>query len=180
MNDESLSFGGDTHWNNHGMRVAARALAERLKRYDLVQKGRRRREPYTMRNMELTREGNIFDFGTLESRRTIGPVTYRVDVVEDAAGEPYADDSNSRILLVGDSNLGIPALIEVGGRFSAHVADEIGMPVETMWKRGGFVSANVDLARQGASLLEGRRVVVWIGTGAWLADSAAWRAVKLP
>lgn len=151
----------DSHWSPAGLRLAAKAVAERLRNLGWVEPGT---ADYSSRPVVVSRTGDVLRMlrvGLLE-RRTPPESIPCEQVVDRATGRTYEDDPGSGILLLGDSFLRIFQHDEPGAAgFIAHLAGELRQPVSS-WVNDGGASTLVrqELHRRPA-LLRGKRVVIW-------------------
>ena len=83
-------------------------------------------------------------------------------VVASQDGQPYRDDPDAGILVLGDSFLRIYEQDEPGSAgFIAHLARELGQPVTSLVNDGGASTlVRQELARK-PHLLTGKNLVVW-------------------
>lgn len=159
-----LGLKNDDHWNNVQIELAASLVAGRLRRYPFVQAAAAQAKRYTAKAI------------TIDGERGIRAMSQVVT----PAGTLYEDVEQSPVLVVGDSNLQIyqyenESLKRTGTHagFSAHLARHIGVPV-SLEATGSFRPANLNRTPE---LLEGRRVVVFVGA-ARLLSYAAWAPVS--
>ena len=162
----------DSHWSPEGMRLAADVVARRL-----IDSGWVRRGPvkYETRPMSVERYGDVLGMIRVPQAVRAGVRTggfeirpYRpqqmdcTQVVDAQTGQPYEDDPNSPVLVLGDSFLRIFEQDEPGsGGFIAHLAHHLGFALTSVVNDGGASTlVRQQLARKPA-LLEGKRVVVW-------------------
>jgi hypothetical protein len=132
--DRPLYYDRDSHWRNVAARLAAEKIAERLKRYDFVQKALAEPKRYSLQ----------------AEHRPDKPDDLMV-VLDAKTGGRYADAGASPILITGDSalmyNMGSRA-----GHMPAHIGARINMPIS-------FASNTIPPEHFGK--LSGRRVVIW-------------------
>ncbi len=84
------------------------------------------------------------------------------EVVRDENGEPYADTSDSQVLILGDSFLLIYEEDQPGSAgLRAHLAREIGFPLTSIVNAGGASTLVRQQLSRTPELLEGKRVVIW-------------------
>lgn len=160
--EKNLYLKADTHWTGEGARFAAGLLAARVREMlgtaDFEPKRSYRREPVT-----VPRRPDIPRMSRLPFEATAFPpepiVAYRV---LDEKGEPYADEDESQILLLGDSFSRIYQSDEPGAAgWIANLAFELGTPLTTIVNDGGASTlVRQELART-PELLNGKRLVIW-------------------
>lgn len=159
---QNLYLKADTHWTGEGARFAASLLAARVRAMlgaaDFEPKRSYRRESVT-----VARRPDIPRMSRLPGEARAFPpeptVTYRV---LDEQGEPYADEDESQILLLGDSFSRIYQNDEPGAAgWIANLAYELGTPLTTVVNDGGASTlVRQELART-PELLDGKRLVIW-------------------
>ena len=80
-------------------------------------------------------------------------------------GSPYDDDPDSPIVVLGDSFTGVYELTDCEhAGVSAHIAREIGYPVDLVMSYGGGPNVRQKLLRRGVEALGKKRLVVWMMT----------------
>ena len=151
--DRRLYLAADTHWTGDGARFAAGLLAARVRVMlgpaGLEPKRNYRREPVTVaRRPDIPRM----------SRLPYEASAYRV---LDEDGQPYADDDDAQILLLGDSFSRIYQTDEpTAGGWIANLALELGTPLTTIVNDGGASTlVRQELARS-PELLKNKRLVI--------------------
>ncbi len=172
---DSLYLAKDTHWRGRGVRVAAHAVAERIKRFPWYKEGT---TDYTVDSVDIDRIGDIGVMTTLPAfkvrRLTLAcepekTRCYQVyQVFRDASGAEtgrvlYKDDfKNSPVLLLGDSYSRIYQTDEPrSAGWISHIAYELKQPVASLVSDGGASTlVRQSLARR-VNLLKGKKVVVW-------------------
>lgn len=146
----------DSHWSPAGMELAAQVVASRI--------GGSSPGTYDRRTVFVARHGDLVQMlrsPVIESRLAPEAVTatqiYRRDT-----GALYADDTNSDILVLGDSFLRIFEQDEPGGAgFIAHLAERLGRPVSGIVNDGGASTLVRQELYRRPQLLAKTRVVVW-------------------
>jgi alginate O-acetyltransferase complex protein AlgJ len=131
--DAPLYYSKDSHWRNIGAQLAGEIVAQRLQRYDFVQKA--------------LAEGNRY--AAEPGKRADGdPLRVVVDAKTKAK---YADDPKSPILITGDSNLmyNWPA---GAAHMPAQIGLNIGMPL---------AFAPNTIPSQHYEKVAGKKVVIW-------------------
>jgi alginate O-acetyltransferase complex protein AlgJ len=80
-------------------------------------------------------------------------------------GQLYDDDADSPIVVLGDSFTGVYELTESEhAGVSAHVARDVGFPVDLVMSYGGGPNVRQKLMRRGVEGLTGKKLVVWMMT----------------
>jgi len=151
----------DSHWSPDGMRLAAEAVARRLLDAGYVEKGATK---YERRPVSVERHGDVLRM--MRGPRVEGLFQLQAmnctQVMDASTGDPYRDDPNAPVLVLGDSFLRIFERDEPGsGGFVAHLACQLGFGLTSVVNDGGASTlVRQQLARRPA-LLEGKKVVVW-------------------
>jgi hypothetical protein len=85
--------------------------------------------------------------------------------------QPYDDDPQSPIVLLGDSFTAVYQLMDAEhAGISAHVARGIGYPVDLVMSYGGGPNVRQKLLRRGWDSLVSKRLVIWMMTARDLYD----------
>jgi hypothetical protein len=151
----------DTHWSGRGVRLAAEAVAARLRDLGWASTGP---VTYDIRPARATRPGDILRMlRAPQIERLFAPHQVRCDqVVRRDTAEPYRSDAAAPILVLGDSFLRIYEQDEPrSAGFIAHLARELGQPLAAVVNDGGASTlVRQELARKPA-LLAGKTLVVW-------------------
>lgn len=151
----------DSHWSPEGMRLAAEAAARRLLDSDWVEKGT---AGYEMKPAPVERRGDVLRMIRVpQVERLFEPQKINcTQVVNAETGQPYADDPNSPVLVLGDSFLRIFERDEPGsGGFVAHLAYHLNLGLSSIISDGGASTlVRQQLARKPV-LLKGKKVVIW-------------------
>jgi alginate O-acetyltransferase complex protein AlgJ len=153
----------DTHWTSRGLELAARLLAERVKKYAWSR--------HLPRQVFSVKEAPFTRFGDLHSRLP-GPLRarYRPEAlvgrqVLGPSGALYEDDATSPIIVLGDSFTGVYELTDCqSAGVSAHLARELGTPVDLVMSYGGGPNVRQKLMRRGVEDLSNRRLIIWMMT----------------
>ena len=150
----------DTHWSPHGVRNAARMVASRLLALGWIERGT---TDYTLASVPIQRHGDIVRMMQSPPLERLLPTEeVSTQVVRDENGEPYADTSDSQVLILGDSFLRIYEEHEPGSAgLRAHLAREIGFPLTSIVNAGGASTLVRQQLSRTPELLEGKRVVIW-------------------
>jgi hypothetical protein len=151
----------DTHWTNDGARLAAEAVARRIRSLGWAPAGEVR---YNLQSTAVLRMGDVLQMLKCPPVETLfePEQVHCLQVVKQDDGKPYRDDPASPILVLGDSFLRIYERDEPGSAgFIAHLAYELDQPLASIVNDGGAST----LVRQGLSrkpgLLEGKKLVIW-------------------
>ena len=151
----------DTHWSPPGMRLAARAVAEKIRELDCVDEAC---VDYDLTPVRVQRQGDVpamMRVPAIENRIPREQVDCTQVVLRDSR-QPYVDDPQSEILVLGDSFSRIYQQDAPGsGGFVAHLAHELGMPLASLVNDGGASTLVRQSLATKPQLLKGKRVVVW-------------------
>ncbi len=80
-------------------------------------------------------------------------------------GEPYDDDPDSPVVVLGDSFTGVLELTDCEhAGVSAHIAKAIGAPLDLVMSYGGGPNVRHKLMRRGDDGLASKRLVIWMMT----------------
>ena len=153
----------DTHWKPQGAEAAAAVLAERIRAYVWFAQASRD-------SVILARKDTVWtDFGDLRDRLDASAKTKVAQEKVHGArffgpdGKPWDDSEKGRILLLGDSYLGVYQKITPrAAGFSSHLASALKVPVTLAMGWGGGPEAPKKLAARGPGGLKGKRLVVWV------------------
>jgi hypothetical protein len=151
----------DTHWTNEGARLAAEAVARKIRSLGWAPAGSTQ---YDSQATVIRRPGDILRMMRCPPIEALfEPENVPCErVVRHDNGQPYRDDPEAAILVMGDSFLRIYERDEPGSAgFIAHLARELGQPVASIVNDGGASTlVRQELARK-ASLLSNKTLVVW-------------------
>ncbi len=91
-------------------------------------------------------------------------------------GTPYEDDPESPIVLLVDSFTGVYQLMDCEhAGVSAHLAKELGAPLDLVMSYGGGPNVRGKLLRRGEADLGHKKLVIWMMTARDLYDfSEGW------
>ena len=160
-----LYLSADTHWTGEGARLAALLLAARVR----AAIGAEPLQPihnYRREAVAVQRRPDIPRMSRLPGEATAFPkeatTAFRV---LDEDGEPYADDDEAQVLLLGDSFSRIYQTDEPeAAGLIANLAYELQTPLASIVNDGGASTlVRQELARN-LSLLRGKRIVIWAFT----------------
>lgn len=170
-----LYLAQDSHWSPAGVALAAQAVGRRLIEKGWVSSGQTR---YREKPVSVERLGDVLRM--LQSppieKCWVHEKVPCVQVICDQAGQPFEDQADSGVLVLGDSFLRIYQQDEPGSAgFIAHLAKELKQPLASLVSDGGASTlVRQELYRRGG-LLKNKRVVVWefverdihLGTEGW-------------
>jgi hypothetical protein len=165
----------DTHWSGRAARLAGETVARRILELGWASAGD---VEYKLRELRVPRKSDI--------ARMIGLVDVEEvlceQIVRAGTGEPYRDDPNSPVLVLGDSFLRMYQTDEPrAAGFIAHLARELRFPVASIVNDGGASTlVRQELSRR-PELLSGKRVVVWEFVERDIRyGTEGWKPVPLP
>jgi hypothetical protein len=171
----------DSHWSPEGMRLAADAVARRLLDWGWVEKGSVK---YETKPVTVERYGDVLRMIRVpQVEQLYTPQRIECTQVVDAAtGQPYKDDPNSPVLVLGDSFLRIFERDEPGsGGFIAHLAHNLGLGVTSIVNDGGASTLVRQQLAGRPSLLNGKKVVVWEFVERDIRfGTEGWQVIRLP
>jgi SGNH hydrolase-like domain, acetyltransferase AlgX len=158
----------DTHWTDRGLRLAADLIGARIKKYpwyDGLRKLPSATPGLTSRETWFTRFGDLHSRLPEVEKKDFQPEKLVAHQVFTAFGSPYEDDPDSPIVVLGDSFTGVYELTDAEhAGVSAHIAKEIGYPVDLVMSYGGGPNVREKLLRRGPAALGSKKLVVWIMT----------------
>ncbi|MFH1742347.1 MAG: hypothetical protein ABIH23_25360 [bacterium] len=160
-NNSEYYLSQDTHWSPAGMSLAAVSIAQRILGLGWVEKGN---IEYRLEPVTFDRYGDVLEMLSIPYiDRMYRPEKIRCQqVVRGDTGEPYRDEQNSEILVLGDSFLRIYERDEPGSAgFVAHLAYELKTPLTSIINDGGASTlVRQELSRK-PQLLDDKKIVIW-------------------
>jgi len=151
----------DSHWSPDGMHVAAKAVATKILDLGWVEKGQVK---YSLKPTTIERYGDVLKMTRVPKiENSFEPETLNCEqVIDSDTGQPYRDDPNSKVLVMGDSFLRIYSRDEPGqAGFIEHLACELGLPLTSVVNDGGASTlVRQELSRKPA-LLRNKKLVIW-------------------
>lgn len=161
----------DTHWTTRGLELAATIVAERVRRYPWYPALARHRRGYTTRSETFARHGDLYARLPEAERGKLEPESLVGHQVVNADGTLYEDDPDSPIVLLGDSFTGVYQLMDCEhAGISAHLAKELGYPIDLVMSYGGGPNVREKLVRRGLDKLGSKKLVIWMMTARDLYD----------
>lgn len=156
----------DTHWLPGAMDVVAKQLAEKLKA-DLPTS----ESPllFNLQQHAIEAEGDVAKMLTLPKKHKSSLQSVTVDQVVNKESELWQPDTESDILLLGDSFTNIYSTVGLGwgrsGGFAERLSYHLQRPIDLLSRNdsGAFVTREMlglELAR-GRDRLQGKKVVIW-------------------
>ena len=180
--DEPIYMKQDTHWTDRGLRLAARIIGDRIKQYPWFSRMSDRPIQYTAEKVTFTRGGDIRGMLPDGEKMEYRPIKLSGRQVLNPDGSFYEDDKSSPIVILGDSFCGVYHREEPKhAGISAHIAKEIGMPVDLIMAYGSGPKIRGRLARRGASAVREKKLVIWTTAARDLYNYwAPWGIIKVP
>ncbi|MGB8295867.1 MAG: hypothetical protein WCG85_10610, partial [Polyangia bacterium] len=177
---EPLYQAQDTHWTARGLELAAKIVAERITHYPWYKGIIAHRQAYKTKDESFTRHGDLHSRLPEAERARFAPETLVGHQVVNPDGTPYEDDPDSPVVILGDSFTGVYELMDCEhGGVSAHIAKEIGYPVDLVMSYGGGPNVREKLLRRGEDKLTSKRLVIWMMTARDLFDFAeGWQPLE--
>lgn len=151
----------DSHWSPAGVELAARTVAQHILKSGWVQAGA---VAYESKTASVSRTGDIVRMLQVpQIERGYAPESIAChQVLRQDTGQPYRDDPNSEILVLGDSFLRIYEQDEPGkAGFIAHLARELRQPLTSVVNDGGASTLVRQQLSQRPALLRNKKVVIW-------------------
>lgn len=156
----------DTHWLPGAMDVVAKQLAEKLKTDFPASESS---QLFNLQQQAIEAEGDVAKMLTLPENHMPVLQSVTVDQVVNNENELWQPDTESDILLLGDSFTNIYSTVGLGwgrnGGFAEHLSYHLQRPVDLLSRNdsGAFVTREMlalELAR-GRDRLQGKKVVIW-------------------
>jgi hypothetical protein len=161
----------DTHWTDRGLQLAAERLSARIQRYPWYPELERHRRAFGVREASFTRFGDLHSRLPDREQKKYTPETLVAHQVIGADQQPYSDDPESPIVLLGDSFTAVYQLMDVEhAGVSAHIARGVGYPLDLVMSYGGGPNVRQKLLRRGWESLGNKRLVIWMMTARDLYD----------
>jgi hypothetical protein len=168
----------DTHWHNAASALAAKEIAARLKRYDVVRAALAKENPFTTEPGSRPGKTDLGGPGAKAKAETDKSLWDPFVAIKTRDGKPYADDPSAPILLFSDS-FGFIS-IHLSAHLPAQVANEIHMPIAHLYREGMGPQVPVELGKDmRANPDVRRRVVVWTAVARTF-NRTRWATVELP
>ncbi len=176
----------DTHWSPRGMDICAEALAGRLKDlFPYIKMPDGEEYTYECHAKKVANHGDVYDMLKMSNSSDAfsqNTVTIR-SVTDETSRQPVLSDSESPIILLGDSAANIFSIKDMGWGEHAGLAEQLtrylGRPIDWIAVDGGAPSLTREkLAQRG---LAGKKLVVWEFIMRDLTDPITpWSDVEFP
>ena len=155
----------DTHWTPRGLAIAAHLVGERIKQYPWYGELGAKPKRYSEKPAPFQRYGDLHSRLRDAEKKRYQPEALVGQQVVGEGGALYEDDPDSTIVVLGDSFTGVLELTDCEhAGVSAHIAREIGAPVDLVMSYGGGPNVRHKLMRRGVEGLQSKRLVVWMMT----------------
>ncbi len=179
---EALYQAQDTHWTTRGLELAAKLIAKRIPRYPWYKGIAAHRRTFTTKDESFTRHGDLYSRLPEAERTKLAPETRVGHQVVNPDGSLYEDDPESPVVILGDSFTGVYELMDCEhAGVSAHLAKQIGYPVDLVMSYGGGPNVREKLLRRGVDKLRSKKLVIWMMTARDLYDHAeGWQPLDKP
>lgn len=151
----------DSHWSPDGVRLAAKAITQRL--IDLGWAEKRQTE-YALKSVTIQRHGDILKMIQVpQIERHFEPEQIHcTQVLNRVTNQPYHNDPNSEVLVLGDSFLRIYSQDEPSAAgFVEHLGYELGFPLAAIVNDGGASTLVRQQLSRNPKLLANKNVIVW-------------------
>ena len=151
----------DSHWSPDGIRLAAKTVAQRLIDLGWLERGK---GEYALKSLTMERYGDILKMTQAPPiERQFKPERIHcMQVINSAINQPYHDDPNSEVLVIGDSFLRIYRQDEPGAAgFVEHLACELGFALMAIVNDGGASTLVRQQLSRNPKLLANKKVIVW-------------------
>jgi hypothetical protein len=158
---EALYLLQDTHWSPKGVKLAAQTVAHQLTELAWVEP---RTLQYDERPATVHRLGDIVRMLQVPAieRRIVPESVHCAQVVRHDSGEPYKDEPEAEILVLGDSFTRIYQQDQpTAAGFIAHLAKELKQPLISLVNDGGGATLVREELSERPAFLKNRKVVIW-------------------
>ncbi len=153
----------DTHWTDHGLRLASDEISTRIKAYAWYGALKRNVKPYTLKRASFRRYGDLHSRLASREQRRFKPARLSGQQVIAPDGRPYEDDPESPILILGDSFTGVFQRTDCQhAGISAHVAYQLSFPVDLVMSYGGGPNVRKKLLTRGEAAVRRLRLLIWV------------------
>ncbi len=180
-NAPPLYLAQDTHWSPEGLRRAATAVANRVLSEGWIERGT---TAFEERPVTVQRQGDVLRMmDSPHITAAFEPQSVEcTQIIDPATGEPYTDDPDSPVLVLGDSFLRIYEHDEPGSAgFIAHLARELNRPLASIVNDGGASTLVRQELQRKPELLQGKKLVIWEFVERDLRfGMEGWQIVSLP
>jgi hypothetical protein len=180
---EPLYLQADSHWADRGQRIAARLIANSLKRYGFVKDALAQKPVYDAKQIALQFKGNMFaDLKPAQQAELADAINIHATLVSTADGKPFAETENAPIVVIGDSYTHYyEVAVKQGTGLTALLAKEVNLPNWNITTGGATTQPLKEFLRD-PDLLKSTKVVVWMITNDQFAVPAPdqWQMLPFP
>jgi len=166
----------DTHWTNRGIQIAAKIIADRVKKYAWYSEIGDKTN-FMVVDTTFLRQGDIVQRIPQELQTNYPAVELEAQQVRDTENNLYKAGKTAPIMLIGDSFTGVYELVDCkSAGIGAHIAEKASVPVEiiTSWGGGPLVRRKAMRARE--KDLPYKRLVIYLMVARDLYDySQSWQ-----
>jgi alginate O-acetyltransferase complex protein AlgJ len=155
----------DTHWTDRGLRLAARVIGRRIKRYPWYPalRKQKRKHRFKLKRTTFRRKGDLVSRLSAREQRRFRPAKLFAHQVLTRRGKLFEDDASSPIVVLGDSFTGVYQRTDCGSAgISAHVAHQIRNPVDLVMSYGGGPNVRNKLLTRDEKALKQMRLLIWL------------------
>jgi alginate O-acetyltransferase complex protein AlgJ len=172
----------DTHWNDRGLRLAADMLSARVKKYPWYAELAKHKRVFEQRDTSFTRFGDLQSRLPEAEQKNYAPENLLAHQIIGPDKQPYDDDPDSPVVLLGDSFTGVYELTDAEhAGVSAHVARGVSYPLDLVMSYGGGPNVRQKLLRRGEASLGTKKLVIWMMTARDLYNYwEDWEPLKKP
>ncbi|MCK9181524.1 MAG: hypothetical protein M0P13_01410 [Fibrobacteraceae bacterium] len=173
-----LYLNTDTHWTPRGAELAAKVIAEKVRRYPFVVDFPQR--DYMDSAVIVEREGDVAVMA--EVAKDFSKQKVIAHVVKEVSGKPFRDDFRaSKVLILGDSYSRIYETdAPLGAGWIAHFALEMRTPVASIVSDGGASTLVREKLARKSRVLKNKKLVIWEFVERDLRFGAeGWKKVRL-
>jgi alginate O-acetyltransferase complex protein AlgJ len=157
-------------------------LSARIKRYPWYPELAKHGTTFGIRDASFTRFGDLQSRLTEAEQKKYTPETLVAHQVLRPDKQPYEDDPDSPLVLLGDSFSGVYQLTDAEhAGVSAHIARGVSYPVDLVMSYGGGPNVRQKLLRRGTASLGTKKLVIWLMTARDLYNYwEDWEPLKKP
>ena len=183
--DKLLYLEQDTHWSPYGMKLVAKYLSNVILSNNWTENTPKK--SYDLQEVDVTRYGDLYDMLDFPKNYTyFSPKTIKIEkVIDSKTDDPCEPDTNSPIVLLGDSFTNIFSRQEMGwGEYaglSEHLAYNLGISIDVIaLNDGGATGSREQLARRPNALV-GKKLVIWqFPTRDLTNPDSQWKIINIP
>jgi len=160
--NEPIYMTQDTHWSNRAVKIAAKMIGNRIKKYSWYPEICKSPVNYKTQKADFVRAGDIRGMLPENEKIEYRPMKLTAEQVLNPDGSYYEDDKSSPIVLLGDSFCGVFHFEDCKhAGISAHIAKEIGMPVDLIMAHGSGPQIRKRFARRGTDEIKKKKLLIW-------------------